>query len=48
MPLISAQKLSKSFGAEDIFSELTLSIPRGAKIGLVGPNGSGKSLCCKY
>ena len=43
MPLISAQKLSKSFGAEDIFSELTLSIPRGAKIGLVGPNGSGKS-----
>jgi len=43
MPLITAQKLSKSFGAEDIFSELTLSIPRGAKIGLVGPNGSGKS-----
>lgn len=43
MPLISAQKLSKSFGAEDIFSEITLSIPRGAKIGLVGPNGSGKS-----
>ncbi|HPG19432.1 MAG TPA: ABC-F family ATP-binding cassette domain-containing protein [Flexilinea sp.] len=43
MPLISAQKLSKSFGAEDIFSEITLSIPRGVKIGLVGPNGSGKS-----
>lgn len=43
MPLISAQKLSKSFGAEDIFSDISLSIPKNARIGLVGPNGSGKS-----
>lgn len=43
MPLISAQKLSKSFGSEDIFSDISLSIPKNARIGLVGPNGSGKS-----
>ena len=43
MPLLTATNLSKSFGAVDIFPELTFSIPHKARIGLVGPNGVGKT-----
>lgn len=43
MSLITGINLSKSFGAEDIFSSVTVSIPRRARIGLVGPNGVGKT-----
>ncbi|MBA4384559.1 MAG: ABC transporter ATP-binding protein [Anaerolinea sp.] len=43
MPLLSATNLSKSFGALDIFSELSFSVPHRSRIGLVGPNGVGKS-----
>ena len=43
MSLITAQNLSKSFGAVDIFEGISLSIPRGARIALVGPNGVGKT-----
>jgi len=32
-----------SFGANDIFSDLSLSIPNGARIAIVGPNGIGKT-----
>lgn len=43
MPLLSAVNLSKSFGALDLFSELSFSIPHRSRIGLVGANGVGKS-----
>jgi ATP-binding cassette subfamily F protein 3 len=43
MPLLTATNLSKSFGALDIFSELTFGVPHRGRIGLVGPNGVGKS-----
>jgi ATP-binding cassette, subfamily F, member 3 len=43
MPLLTANDLSKSFGPVDIFSEISLSIPHRARIGLVGPNGVGKT-----
>ena len=43
MSLISVSNLAKSFGPEDIFSGLSLSIPKGARIGLVGSNGVGKT-----
>ena len=43
MPLLTANNLAKSFGPVDIFSEISLSIPRRARIGLVGPNGVGKT-----
>jgi ATP-binding cassette subfamily F protein 3 len=43
MPLLSATNLAKSFGAEDLFSGITLSVPHRARIGLVGPNGVGKT-----
>jgi len=43
MSLMIATDLSKSFGAEDIFTGVSVSIPQRARIGLVGPNGVGKT-----
>ena len=43
MSLISASGLAKSFGADDIFDNVSLSIPQGARVAVVGPNGIGKT-----
>lgn len=43
MSLITANNLSKSFGPNDIFEDISLSIHRGARIAIVGPNGVGKT-----
>jgi len=43
MSIVTAEKLAKSFGAQDVFSGVSLSIARGDKIALVGPNGAGKT-----
>ena len=43
MPVLTVQNLSKSFGALDIFSDVSFSIPHKSRIGLVGPNGVGKT-----
>jgi ATP-binding cassette subfamily F protein 3 len=43
MSLLTATNLSKSFGANDIFSGISLSIPQRARIAIVGPNGIGKT-----
>ncbi|HEX7975441.1 MAG TPA: ATP-binding cassette domain-containing protein, partial [Anaerolineales bacterium] len=43
MSLLSAIDLSKSYGPNDIFSGISLSIPLGARIAIVGPNGIGKT-----
>ncbi len=43
MALISAHNLAKSYGAQDIFRGVSVSVPHGARIALVGPNGSGKT-----
>jgi len=43
MSLITAINLSKSFGANDIFSGVSLSVPHQARIAIVGPNGIGKT-----
>jgi len=43
MAVLSANNVAKSFGANDIFSGVTVEIPHGAKIALVGPNGAGKT-----
>ncbi len=43
MSLITANSLSKSFGAEDIFAGVTFSVAKGARLALVGPNGIGKT-----
>ena len=43
MPLLTVTGLGKSFGAEDLFSDISFSIPHRARIALVGPNGIGKT-----
>ncbi len=43
MSLITAHDLAKSFGANDIFSGISLSIPYHARIAIIGPNGIGKT-----
>jgi ATP-binding cassette subfamily F protein uup len=42
-PFLSAENLSKQFGARPLFDGLDFGIAEGDRIGLVGPNGSGKS-----
>ena len=43
MSLINVSSLTKSFGAFDLFANLSFTIEKGARIGLVGPNGVGKT-----
>jgi len=43
MSLLSAVDLAKAYGPNDIFSGISLSIPRGARIAIVGSNGIGKT-----
>ena len=43
MSLITVSSLTKSFGAFDLFANLTFSVAKGARFALVGPNGVGKT-----
>ncbi len=43
MSLITATNLAKSFGPDDIFEGISLSIPHQARIAIVGANGVGKT-----
>lgn len=45
--ILSAEKISKSFGTKELFSDLTFGIAEGDKIGLIGVNGTGKSTLLK-
>ena len=45
--MISADKLSLYFGAQNVFDEISFMINQNDKIGLVGKNGSGKSTLLK-
>jgi len=42
-PLLTAQSVSKRFGAVPLFENLSLTVNEGDRIGLIGPNGAGKS-----
>jgi ATP-binding cassette, subfamily F, member 3 len=43
MSLLLGNNLAKVFGAEEIFSGISVEIPHKARIALVGPNGAGKT-----
>jgi ATP-binding cassette subfamily F protein uup len=42
-PILTAQSVSKRFGATPLFQELSFAVNDGDRIGLIGPNGAGKS-----
>ena len=42
-PIISAQGLSKKYGATPLFKDISFTVSSGECIGVIGPNGSGKS-----
>ena len=43
MPIVAVKDIAKSFGAQDVFTEISVQIDQGERIALVGPNGAGKS-----
>jgi len=43
MPLLSLHGVSKSYGAQAVFTGLSFQLEAGEKVGLIGPNGSGKT-----
>ena len=42
-PLINVQNISKTYGANPLFQDISFAVSEGDCIGLIGPNGSGKS-----
>ncbi|AIF50007.1 ABC-F family ATP-binding cassette domain-containing protein [Pelosinus sp. UFO1] len=47
MNIVSIEKLSKSYGMKNLFSNVTFGIDENDKIGLIGVNGTGKSTFLK-
>lgn len=43
IPYLDIQNLSKSFGTNTLFHEISFSISEGQKVGLIAKNGTGKS-----
>ncbi len=38
--------VTKGFGGEPLFRDVTLRVPRGERVGIFGPNGAGKKRRC--
>lgn len=47
MNIVSIEKLAKSYGMKNLFSNVTFGIDENDKIGLIGVNGTGKSTFLK-
>jgi ATP-binding cassette subfamily F protein 3 len=45
--VIHVEDIAKGYGPRLLFKDLSWSIGRGARIGLVGPNGAGKTTLCR-
>src|ERR1019366_4894492 len=41
--LITCDAIAKSFGSRTVFSDISLSLHDGERLGVIGPNGAGKS-----
>lgn len=46
-PLLNAQSITKAFGPQPLFRNLSFTVDESARIGLIGPNGAGKSTLLK-
>ena len=42
-PIVNAQGISKQYGINPLFQNVSFTVSEGDRIGLIGPNGSGKS-----
>ncbi len=45
--IIQAEDISKSFGDKELFKNLSFTLERGKKLGIIGPNGVGKTTLLK-
>ena len=43
MPILSLEKVCKSFGALTVAQEVSFGLRKGEALGIIGPNGAGKS-----
>ena len=44
---IRLDDVHKRYGARDVLTGVSLTLARGARLGLIGPAASGKSVICK-
>ncbi len=45
--ILNAQKITKRFGAQPLFRDISVTVNDGDRIALIGPNGAGKSTLLK-